>query len=143
MRLGSGNSKLVFGKFIRDCAPLSDLLTSSDNPARILVIEDDGDLIGIMRDILETDGHIVISVRNALDALSTFEAEKPDLILSDIMMPAMDGFAVLQAVRSHPDGLAVPFLFVSARTERRDLTPPRDLHADDFIFQPFGVDELR
>lgn len=96
-----------------------------------------------MRDILETDGHVVIPVRNALDALHTFEAEKPDLILSDIMMPAMDGFAVLQAIRSHPNGLAVPFLFVSARNERRDLSRARDLGADDFIFKPFGVDELR
>jgi len=123
---------------------LSDSSTSTDSPtARILVIEDDGDLIGIMRDILETDGHIVISVRNALDALTTFETEKPDLILSDIMMPGLDGFGVLQAVRSHPDGLAVPFLFVSARSERRDLTRARDLGADDFIFKPFGVDELR
>lgn len=96
-----------------------------------------------MRDILESDGHTVITVRNGPAALASFENDKPDLILSDVMMPEMDGFAVLQAVRSHPAGLAVPFLFVSARTERRALTRARDLGADDFIFKPFGVDELR
>ena len=122
---------------------MNDQPASPDSPSRILIIEDDADLINIMGDILETDGHEVITVRSAVDALATFEAQKPDLILSDIMMPGMDGFAVLQAVRSHPDGLAVPFLFVSARTERRDLTRARDLGADDFIFKPFGVDELR
>jgi putative two-component system response regulator len=113
-----------------------------DRPARVLIVEDDADLVGIMRDILETDGHEVITVRNGPAAIASFTNDKPDLILSDIMMPDMDGFAVLQAVRSHPDGLAIPFLFVSARTERRDLTRARDLGADDFIFKPFGVDEL-
>jgi putative two-component system response regulator len=96
-----------------------------------------------MRDILETDDHIVFTVPNGRAAIVAFETKKPDLILSDIMMPDMDGFAVLEAIRSHPDGLAVPFLFVSARTERRDITRARDLGADDFIFKPFGVDELR
>jgi putative two-component system response regulator len=115
----------------------------SEPAAKILIIEDDVDLINIMRDILETDGHSVVTVRQATEALSTFETEKPDLILSDIMMPGMDGFDVLKAIRSHPDGLALPFLFVSARNERRDLTRARDLGADDFIFKPFGVDELR
>jgi len=117
--------------------------TLPEQPARILIVEDDADLIGIMRDILETDGHVVITVGNGPAALASFERDKPDLILSDIMMPDMDGFQVLQAIRSLPDGLAVPFLFVSARSERRDLTRARDLGADDFIFKPFGVDELR
>jgi len=110
---------------------------------RILIIEDDVDLISIITDILETDGFQVISARNGPTALQLFATEKPDLILSDIMMPDMDGFAVLKAVREHPDGLGVPFLFVSARTERRDLSRARDLGADDYIFKPFGVDELR
>lgn len=117
--------------------------TPVERPAKILVIEDDVDLINIMRDILETDSHDVVTVRQSTEALQTFEREKPDLILSDIMMPGLDGFGVLQAIRSHPNGLAVPFLFVSARNERRDLTRARDLGADDFIFKPFGVDELR
>lgn len=111
--------------------------------SRILIVEDDPDLLGIMRDILETDGHKVVICRNGPDALRAFDRERPELILSDIMMPDMDGFAVLQAVRAHPDGLAVPFLFVTARTERRDVGLARDLGADDYIFKPFGVDELR
>lgn len=111
--------------------------------SKILIVEDDPDLLGIMRDILESDGHKVHTARSGPEALKIFEREKPDLILSDIMMPDMDGFAVLQAVRAHPDGLAVPFLFVSARTERRDVGLARDLGADDYIFKPFGVDELR
>ena len=96
-----------------------------------------------MSDILETDGFSVIAAHNGPKALELFAAHKPDLILSDVMMPDMDGFAVLKAVREHPDGLGVPFLFVSARTERTDLSRARDLGADDYIFKPFGVDELR
>jgi putative two-component system response regulator len=124
---------------------LSSVATRSVNlpSAKILIIEDDADLIGIMQDILEGDGHRIISARNGPSALRLFEQELPDLILSDIMIPDMDGFAVLEAVRAHPQGKAVPFLFVTARTERRDVGRARDLGADDYIAKPFGVDELR
>ena len=117
--------------------------TSVQPPAKILIIEDDADLIGIMQDILEGDGHKVISAHSGPTALRLFEQEIPDLILSDIMIPDMDGFAVLEAVRAHPLGKVVPFLFVTARTERRDVGRARDLGADDYIAKPFGVDELR
>jgi putative two-component system response regulator len=121
-----------------------DARTSLVSPTpKILIIEDDLDLIKVMRDILETDGFKVFTANSGPEALEMFDTYKPNLILSDIMMPDMDGYAVLQAVRAHPDGLGIPFLFVSALTERRDLTRARDLGADDFIFKPFGVEELR
>ncbi len=120
-----------------------DTPTFQARPTKILIVEDDNDLLTIMANILESDGHRVFTASSGPHVIEIFEREKPDLILSDIMMPDMDGFAVLQAVRSHPQGMALPFLFVSARAERRDIGRARDLGADDFIFKPFGVDELR
>jgi putative two-component system response regulator len=110
---------------------------------KILIIEDDNDLMKVMSDILQTDGFEVLTASNGPQGLEMFAEHKPHLILSDIMMPDMDGYAVLQAVLAQPEGMGVPFLFVSALTERRDLSRARDLGADDFIFKPFGVEELR
>ena len=121
----------------------NNLPQTSHSPAKILIVEDDADLLVIMCDILETDGHQTLAARSGAEAIRLFDREHPSLILSDIMMPEMDGFAVLKAVRARPEGLAVPFMFVSARTERGDQSHARDLGADDFIFKPFGVDELR
>lgn len=108
----------------------------------ILIAEDNPALIEVMREILETEGYRVTCAVNGHEALKAFEVEQPDLILSDVMMPQMDGFALLEAIRLHPAGAAVPFLFVSARTEQTATSRARVLGADDYIFKPFDADEL-
>jgi putative two-component system response regulator len=112
------------------------------NHNHILIAEDNPALIEVMREILETEGYRVTCAGNGNEALKAFEAEQPDLILSDVMMPQMDGFALLEAIRMHPAGAAVPFLFVSARTEQTATSRARVLGADDYIFKPFDADEL-
>jgi putative two-component system response regulator len=112
------------------------------NHNHILIAEDNPALIEVMREILETEGYRVTCAGNGNEALKAFEAEQPDLILSDVMMPQMDGFALLEAIRLHPNGGAVPFLFVSARTEQTATSRARVLGADDYIFKPFDADEL-
>jgi len=108
----------------------------------ILLVEDNPSLIEVMREILETENYRVNAVHNGQEALATFQHETPDLILSDVMMPLMDGFALLEAVRAHPNGAAVPFLFVSARTESNATSQARKMGADDYLFKPFTADEL-
>jgi len=108
----------------------------------ILIAEDNPALIDVMREILETEGYRVTCAGNGNEALRAFERETPDLILSDVMMPQMDGFALLEAIRTHPAGAAIPFLFVSARTEHTATSRARVLGADDYIFKPFDADEL-
>ncbi len=95
-----------------------------------------------MREILESEGYRVTCAANGQEALEAFEREIPDLILSDVMMPRMDGFALLEAVRAHPAGAAVPFLFLSARTERLATSTARILGADDYLFKPFEPSDL-
>lgn len=110
--------------------------------SHILVAEDNVDIMEVMRDILETEGYRVTCAPNGRDALRAFEHETPDLIVSDVMMPHLDGFGLLKAVRGHPSGAAVPFLFLSARTENAATSQARVLGADDYLFKPFDADDL-
>ena len=110
--------------------------------SHILVAEDNVDIMEVMRDVLETEGYRVTCAPNGRDALRAFEHEVPDLIVSDVMMPHLDGFGLLKAVRAHPSGAAVPFLFLSARTESAATSQARVLGADDYLFKPFDADDL-
>ena len=95
-----------------------------------------------MRELLEAEGYRVTCALDGSEALAAFEHDTPDLIVSDLLMPHMDGFALLKAVRSHPIGAAVPFLFLSARAEQTVTAQARVLGADDFLVKPFAPADL-
>jgi putative two-component system response regulator len=109
---------------------------------KILLVEDDSLLLEVMRSILEVEGYELFPAPNGKQALDLFVAIKPDLVVSDIMMPEMDGYELLESVRSTPQGVTVPFLFLSARTERNDVSRARSLGVDDYLFKPFDAPEL-
>lgn len=109
---------------------------------RVLLVEDDTLLLEVMQNILEAEGYEVCPAANGRLALDQFAVSRPDMVVSDVMMPEMDGFSLLQEVRALPDGVTVPFLFLSARTERTDVSQARLLGADDYLFKPFDADEL-
>jgi putative two-component system response regulator len=109
---------------------------------KILVAEDDELLRDVIYNILVLEGYEVLSTVNGRQALDLFVSVKPDLIVSDIMMPEMDGFELLEEVRSLPQGVTMPFLFLSARTERTDVKKARALGVDDYLFKPFDAWEL-
>jgi len=109
---------------------------------KILLVEDDTLLLEVMRSILEAEGYEIHPAGNGKQALECFEGVNPDLIVSDIMMPEMDGFELLESVRVMPNGVTVPFLFLSARTERADVSRARLLGVDDYLFKPFDAPEL-
>lgn len=108
----------------------------------LLVVEDNFDIIEVMREVLEAEGYRVTCAHNGAEAYRAFQRETPDLIVSDVMMPQMDGFALLRTVRADPAGAAVPFLFLSARTEGAATAEARILGADDYLFKPFDADDL-
>jgi len=109
---------------------------------KILVAEDDDLLRDVIYNILVLEGYEVFSTVNGRQALDFFVSVKPDLIVSDIMMPEMDGFELLEEVRSLPHGVTIPFLFLTARTERTDVKKARSLGVDDYLFKPFDAWEL-
>ncbi len=109
---------------------------------KILLAEDDLLLLEVMRSILEAEGFTIYPAVNGKQALDLFHSVQPDLVVSDIMMPEMDGYEMLEAVRLLPTGVTVPFLFLSARTERADVSRARSLGVDDYLFKPFDAPEL-
>lgn len=105
-------------------------------------MEDDAPLLDVMRYLLEAEGYEVCTAVNGKQALDLFVASRPSLVVSDIMMPEMNGYELLEAMRMMPDGITVPFLFLSARTERSDVDRARSLGVDDYLFKPFEAPEL-
>lgn len=111
---------------------------------RILVVEDDIYLMEGIRDILELAGYEVITADSGKTGLETLRKSEalPDLIVSDIMMPVMDGYEFLNAVRSDARWIDLPFIFLTAKGERSDENLGKELGADDYVTKPFGPDDL-
>jgi DNA-binding LytR/AlgR family response regulator len=109
---------------------------------KILVIEDDLSIQQVMIDILENDGYKVFAGGNGKAGLDLALEIKPDLIICDIMMPVMDGYAVISSLLNNPHTSAIPFIFLSAKTEKDSVRHGMELGADDYLTKPFRVNEL-
>lgn len=112
--------------------------------ATILVVEDDQHLLEGIRDILELDGYGVQIAQNGVEALSVLRGHDrpPDLIVSDIMMPQMDGVEFFKTVREQPEWLSIPFMFLTAKGERSDYYKGLRLGVDDYIVKPYDPTDL-
>ncbi len=109
---------------------------------RILFIEDDDDIRDNVVELLEAEGLTTLSASTGEEGLRLALESPPDLILCDITLPGMDGYAVIRAVSEYPQTEGVPFVFVSARAERADIRHGMNLGADDYITKPFARAEL-
>lgn len=110
--------------------------------AHILVVEDNDVLRDGLRLLLEVEGYFVISAANGREALDQMSRFTPDLILSDINMPEMDGYTFFEAVRSRPEWVPIPFIFLTARGGREDVFAGKSLGADDYLIKPVNRQEL-
>lgn len=108
----------------------------------ILIIEDQPDMRDNIATILEMENYAVLTANTGTDGLALAREEKPDLILCDIMMPEMDGRAVLQGVRDDPTIAGTPFIFLTAKGEKRDQREGMNLGADDYLTKPTTATEL-
>jgi signal transduction histidine kinase len=105
--------------------------------ARILVVEDEAEIRDDIADALRYGGHETVEAGNGRDALSTLLREPPDIVISDINMPIMDGRQFLETLRrEHPEHDGIPFLFLSAFAERNDVIAGKKLGADDYLTKP-------
>ncbi|PWJ39993.1 response regulator [Sediminitomix flava] len=109
---------------------------------KVLVIEDEEVLRQSLADILELEGFEVILAKDGLDGIEVLSEETPDVIVSDIMMPRADGYAVLNFVRQESTLMHTPFIFLSAKSERTDVRSGMNKGADDYITKPFDYQEL-
>ena len=104
----------------------------------VLVVEDDESLLGGILDILSMDGFCrVIGARHGQEAIEFLSQETPALIISDIIMPYIDGFELLTLIRSSPELGHIPFFILSAVNRDRDISTGMALGADDYIIKPF------
>lgn len=108
----------------------------------ILIIEDNADVRENMAEILGLSNYIVLSSDNGKTGLELARNEHPDLILCDIMMPGLDGYAVLRGIENNPDMIGIPFVFITAKVEAQDFRRGMDLGADDYLAKPFTADDL-
>jgi len=108
----------------------------------VLVVEDNEILKQGIQLLLEADGFSVLSAGNGLEALEQIRGICPDLILSDISMPEMDGYAFFDAVRANPEWVAIPFIFLTARGNRDEVFEGKKLGVEDYLVKPINRQEL-
>lgn len=110
---------------------------------RILVIEDNDIHREVISDVLTVEGYEVVTAANGQAGLhAAQQGHVPDLIICDIVMPDLDGYAVLKLLRQHSKTATTPFIFLTARNEREDMRRGMNLGANDFIGKPFAPEEL-
>lgn len=110
--------------------------------AKLLIIEDDPSMLELLRVHLRAAGHAVRTVSDAADGIREIFAESPDLILSDIAMPYLDGMELLRALRSDPLTRRIPVIFLTGLTDDDTLAKASTLGADDFLTKPIQVEDL-
>lgn len=109
---------------------------------KLLVIEDQPVMRENIALMLELHGYTVISAADGKAGLEAAQRERPDLILCDVMMPGLDGYAVLEALRADPALAIVPFIFLTAKGEKSAVREGMNLGADDYLTKPVTEDDL-
>jgi two-component system alkaline phosphatase synthesis response regulator PhoP len=109
---------------------------------RILVVDDDPQIVRLLRAYLERSGYRVFTAYRGNEAMRLLRTERPDLVLLDLMLPDRDGWAVTRAVRDDPILAATPIVMLTARVEDEDKIVGLELGADDYIAKPFNPREV-
>lgn len=109
---------------------------------KVLIIEDNDDVRENTADILEFSGYTVATAENGKIGVEMAKKLKPDVIVCDIMMPELDGYGVLEALNESSNTASIPFIFLTAKTEKIDMRKGMNLGADDYLTKPFNEKEL-
>ena len=109
---------------------------------KVLIIEDNEDVRENTADILELAGYNVTTAENGKIGVEVAKKLLPDVIICDIMMPELDGYEVLQALDKNSKTSSIPFIFLTAKTEKIDMRKGMNLGADDYLTKPFSENEL-
>lgn len=115
------------------------------NKITVMVVEDEFLIRENLKDILTLEGYSVLDFvdgKEALDYLSSSDSPYPNVIVSDVMMPNMNGYELLASIRKNPEWATIPFIFLTALSEKNNLYEGRSLGMDEYIIKPFGPDDL-
>jgi DNA-binding NarL/FixJ family response regulator len=116
--------------------------TNTGNQKKLLLIDDDPNLILLVKDYLEFRGYDVVTAENGREALEVLEQQTPDMIICDVMMPEMDGYSLVSAIRSDAKTSWIPVLFLSAKGQSQDRVKGLNIGADVYMVKPFEPEEL-
>jgi DNA-binding NarL/FixJ family response regulator len=108
----------------------------------VLLIEDEDAVRRLNAVALELEGYAVLQAANGAEGIECARRHRPSIILCDVMMPGMDGYEVLAALRADPVLGQIPFIFLTARGEQKDLRLGMVSGADDYLTKPVGLDDL-
>ncbi len=108
-------------------------------PKKILLIDDEPEILEICRDYLKASGYDVVTAKDGVQGLAAARREKPDLVVLDLMLPEMNGLDVCRAIRRESD---VPIIMLTARVEEMDKLIGLEIGADDYMTKPFSPREL-
>jgi len=111
-------------------------------PKRILIVDDEPAILRMVESLMERHGHEVDMARNGLEGLQKALAIRPDLIITDVLMPEMDGWAFVRDLRARKELCLVPVIFLTALNSAKDRILGFRLGADDYLQKPFHLEEL-
>ncbi len=120
-------------------------MTDSHLPASkrtIMVVDDNADIVTVIKTILEMEGFLVQSACNGQEVFKLLEEQKPDLIILDIMMPQMDGLKVLTRLKGDPGTASIPVILLTAKVQYEDVLGGYKTGADYYITKPFTSTQL-
>lgn len=109
---------------------------------KILVVEDENFIRENLIELLEIEGFEAVGAQNGKIGVEMAQEYKPDLILCDVMMPDLDGYAVLSALREDAGTAKIPFMFLTASADRNNIQKIKAMGMDDYILKPFHVDKF-
>lgn len=110
--------------------------------SRVLVIEDDPEILENIKEILELQSYEALTISSSLAGLQLAKAALPNLVICDVVMPDLDGYGVLNELRQQTETASIPFIFLTGRAERADIRHGMELGADDYLTKPFTEEEL-
>ncbi|MBB6051485.1 response regulator transcription factor [Armatimonas rosea] len=110
--------------------------------ARILAVDDEPNIVRLIQVNLERMGYTVETANNGVQALEKIRANRPDLVVSDVMMPEMDGFELLSSIRRDPALETLPVIMLTAKTQDKDVLSGYSRGADMYLTKPFNPMEL-
>ncbi len=110
--------------------------------AKILVVDDEADLVRLIGYALQIEGYDIVTATNGQDALRAVQSERPDLVVLDVMLPDLSGVEVCRRLRDQPATAHLPIMMLSARSQVSDKVKALQAGADEYITKPYNPDEL-
>jgi DNA-binding response OmpR family regulator len=117
-------------------------LKKKSDRAKILVVDDEPNIVQTLQDRLEMNNYSVTTACNGRDGLDKALSEKPDIILLDVIMPVMDGHEMLEHLRKTEEGKEISVIMLTARSQTQDIARANACGIEDYIVKPFDLSEL-